>query len=62
MPMIDVSVDNAIEFTHISSYMKSSFGVWLFTASLSELHLLVYLGISIRIKIVKSKIFKFIFN
>lgn len=27
--MIDVSVDNAREFTHISSYMKSSFGVWL---------------------------------
>ena len=34
----------------------------LFTAALSELHLLVYLGISIWIKIVKSKIFKFIFN
>ena len=34
----------------------------LFTAALSELHLLVYLGISIRIKIVKSKIFKLIFN
>ena len=28
-PMSDVSVDNAREFTHISSYMKSSFGVWL---------------------------------
>ena len=27
--MIDVSVDNTREFTHISSYMKSNFGVWL---------------------------------
>ena len=34
----------------------------LFTAALSELHLLVYLGISIWIKIIKSKIFKLIFN
>lgn len=27
--MIDVSVDNTKDFTHISSYMKSNFGVWL---------------------------------
>lgn len=27
--MTDVSVDNTREFTHISSYIKSNFGVWL---------------------------------